>query len=173
MRTNLIFIFLMIVNSAYSQTIKFSKTNETASKNGVSAECVYRIEIYNNTNVPICIPVSLSFGLSADINDTLEVINIYPANDSVLTFSLYYSKSDIKGSSTRYPAAPIVINPSTYFLTNIKFIKTQLHQKAFLELNCSYDKGLEYNKIYASFNKNPKYIWMDKLNFINKKYSIY
>jgi hypothetical protein len=161
----------LIWTNGFCQDVNFTKIGETRTKEGPS-ELIYRVELYNNTNSPICIPVSLSFGFTVNLNDTVEVGNIYPAIDSSVTFSLYYIKSDIEGSSARYPAVPVIVNPNTYVLTNIKFTNVK-GKRMFLELKCSYDKNLDYYKIRSSFENEPKYKWMDKLNLIDKKYLIF
>jgi hypothetical protein len=169
-KLNLIFLCLSICSVGFGQDIKFTKISETKLGNG-SWEYVYNIELYNDNSTPICIPVSFAFGLTADLSDTVDVSNIYPASDTSLTFSLYYAKS-LEGSSTRYPAIPVIINPGTYFITNIRFIKSQ-RKSTILELKYSADKNLDYYKILSSFGKSPKYMWMDKLNFKDKKYSFF
>ncbi|MCX8020823.1 MAG: hypothetical protein N2747_10050 [Chitinophagaceae bacterium] len=169
------FFLSLIITITYTigfcQDVKFTELGESKSKSGLD-ECIYRLELFNNTNSPICIPVSLSFGFTVNLNDTVEVKNIYPANDSSVTFSLYYTKSELEGSSVRYPAVPVLINPNTYVLTNVRFEKIK-EKKMFLELKCSYDKNLDYYKIRSSFENEPKYKWMDKLSFVDKKYPIY
>jgi len=170
MRMKLFLGLLILCNKGFCQDVKFTTIGKTISKNDLN-ECIYRVEIYNNTNSPICIPVSLSFGFSINLNDTIEVTNIYPARDSAVFFSLYYTKSDIEGSSARYAATPVIVNPNTYLLTNIRFVKTEGKQ-IFLELKCSYDKGLDYHKIRQTFENEPRYKWMDNLDFVDKKYPI-
>ena len=170
MRLQFFLSLLIIYTSGFCQDIRFTKIGESKSKNDLD-ECIYRLELYNNTNSPICIPVSLSFGFTVNLNDTVEVSNIYPASGSSVIFSLYYAKSDIEGSSARYPAIPVIVNPNTYLLTNIRFAKVK-GGKMFLKLKCSYNKKLDYYKIISSFKKEPKYKWMDNLNFIDKKYPI-
>src|SRR5687768_15618343 len=138
MRVKLFLSLIFIYTNGFCQDLMFTKIGESISKNG-SEECIYRLELYNNTNSPICIPVSLSFGLTVNLNDTVEVANIYPAIDSSVIFSLYYTKSDIEGSSARYPGVPVIVNPNTYILTNIRLTKIK-GKKMFLELKCTYDK---------------------------------
>lgn len=167
-----IVLLLLLAGNVYSQSVNFTKLTGSAVNNQSDQYTYYKVEIFNNTDIPICIPVSLSFGISANIYDTIEVTDIYTADDSIRTLSLYYTKDELAGSSARYPARPVVINPSTYFITNIKFAASYISQKIFLELMCSYGKGLDYNKILTSFNNQPKYMWMDNLSFIVKKYSL-
>ncbi len=166
MRLMLFVGITLICGNAFCQDVKFVRIGEDKS------EFIYRLELYNNTNTPICIPMSLSFGYTVNLNDTVEVANIYPANDSSVTFSLYYTKSDIEGSSARYPAVPVIVNPSTYILANIRF-KGVEGKKVLLELKLSNDKNLDYYKIRSSFENEPKYRWMDKLKFIDKNYLIF
>jgi hypothetical protein len=170
MKMKFMLISLIICIGGFSQTMKFTQLSERMLNNN-NYEYVYKVELYNDNNIPICIPVSLSFGFVANLDDTIEVSNIYPASDSTLTFSLYYTKSDIEGSSTRYPATPIVLNPGTYLLTNVRFEKTKV-KKIFLELKYAEDKNFEYNKIWSSYENNPRYKWMDDLNFVDKKFPI-
>lgn len=161
---------LILCGNGFCQKINFTKISKTISKDGLY-EYIYRVEVYNNTNKPMCIPVSLSFGLAVNLDDTVEVANIYPARDSGLFFSLYYAKSDIGGSSARYAATPVIVNPNTYLLVKIRFVKAE-EKQMFLELKYSYDKDLDYNKIRASFENEPRYKWMDDLDFVDKIYSI-
>jgi hypothetical protein len=156
--------------NGFGQQVKLTNIGTCHSKGDSNA--IYTVEIFNNTNAPICIPVSLSFGSIVNLADTVEVTNIYPSTDSAVVFSLYYSKSDLEESSMRYPAVPIIINPNTYFLTNIKFNKPQ-RKKVYLELNFSFDKNLDFQKIRSSFENEPKYRWMNDLNFIEKKYLLF
>jgi len=165
------FIITIIYTNVFCQDVKITKIGESISERG-SDECIYRVELFNYTNTPICIPMSLTFGYTVNLNDTVDVVNIYPANDSSIIFSLYYTKSDIEGSSARYPAIPVIVNPNTYVLTNIKFEKIK-EKKMFLELKCSYDKKLDYYKIRSSFENEPKYKWMDSIKFVNKRYPIF
>src|SRR5881394_3949082 len=107
MKYQLLYSLLILSINSYCQEVKFSKIQEITLKNG-SKECIYQVEVYNDTNNPICFPVSLSFGYSFTDLDTGEVINIYPAIDSIVTLSLYYAKADITGSSIKYPALPVI-----------------------------------------------------------------
>lgn len=166
-KRNIVFLFLCICGNGFSQDIKFTKLKEVKLSNG-SYNYVYKIELYNDNRTPICVPVSFAFGLTADLSDTVDVTNIFPASDTSLTFSLYYAKS-LEGSSTRYPAVPVIINPGTYLITNISFVKSE-GTRTILELKYSADKSIEYNKILSLFGESPKYKWMDKLNFKDKKY---
>lgn len=172
MRTLSSGFFLLIVSNVLAQTVKFSKISEAQDSTGLY-NCIYSIQIYNNTDIPICIPVSLSFGYAPNLYDTIEVADIYPIDDSIVTFSLYYSKYEIERSFARYPAIPVVITPGTYFLTNIWFKKSEKNIKAYLALKCSYDKKLDYYKINDLFMNNPKYVWMNEVNFIDTNYPIY
>jgi hypothetical protein len=162
---------LILSVSSYSQDVKFSKIQEIALKNG-SKECIYQVEVYNDTNNPICFPVSLSFGFTFNDLDTGEVVNIYPAIDSIVTLSLYYAKADISGSSAKYPALPVIINPNTYAVSNIKFEKPE-NKHVYLELKYSNDTDLDYHQINKSFQNEPMYRWMDKLHFVNNKFFIF
>jgi hypothetical protein len=153
------------------QIIQFTKILET-KVNGFSYDCIYRVQLYNNKESPICIPVSLSFGLMASIDDTVQLSNVYPANDSILVLSFQYAKADLEGSATRYPALPIVLNPGTYLLTNVRFTKEN-GKKTILELKYSHDKQIDYGKIWSVFKNGPKYKWMDSLNFVNQRYQIF
>jgi hypothetical protein len=103
--------------------------------------------------------------------DTVEVVSIYPAVDSSITFSLYYTKKEMEGSSARYAAIPVILNPCTYLSTHITFTRPK-GKGIFLELKYSYDKNLDFYKIWTSFENEPQYKWMDNLNFVDKKYSI-
>lgn len=168
------FVFLCIFSilniTLFCQSIQFMKVNEIISNQGL-CKYVYKVEVYNNTNRPICIPVSLSFGYTVNLYDTVDVVSIYPAVDSSVIFSLYYTKSDIEGSSARYPAIPVILNPCTYLSTYIIFKKPK-GKSMFLELKYSYDKNLDFYKIWTSFENEPQYKWMDDLNFVDKKYPI-
>jgi hypothetical protein len=146
------------------------KVGNSVSKEGLT-EYFYKVEIYNNTNKPICIPVSLSFGVEIDCEDTVEVVNIYSASDTALFFSLCYTKSEFEGSKTRYSASPMIINPQTYFSTNIRFVNNR-SKKMYLVLKYSNDKNIDYKEIRASFESKPQYEWMDTLNFYDKKFQI-
>lgn len=170
MKVSFLLGLLILCGNGFCQEVNFAKISKTVSKDGLN-EYMYRVEVYNNTSKPICIPVSLSFGLAVNLDDTVEVVNIYPARDSSLFFSLYYAKSDIEGSSARYAATPVIVNPNTYLLVNIRFVKAEGKQM-FLELKYSYDKNLDYRKIRASFENEPRYKWMDDLNFVDKIYPI-
>jgi len=172
MKNKLLYSLLILSLNSYSQDVKFSKIQEITLKNG-SNQCVYRVEIYNDTNNPICVPVSLSFGYSFTALDTAEVVNIYVANDSIITLSLYYAKADISGSSAKYPALPVIINPNTYAVANIKFEKPE-NKHVYLELAYANDTDLDYHQIWKSFENEPMYRWMEKLNsFVRKKFLIF
>ena len=163
---------LILSVSCYCQEVEFCKIREISFKNGPN-QCVYRVQIYNGTQNPICIPVSLSFGFSFTDLDTAEVVNIYPAIDSIVTLSLYYAKDDISGSSTKYPALPVIINPATYAIANIRFEKPE-NKHVYLELAYSNDTDLDYHQIRNSFENEPMYRWMEKLNsMVYKKFLIF
>src|SRR5678816_1746137 len=167
MRYKLLYSFLILSVSSYCQDVKFAKVQQITLENG-SNQCVYRVEIYNDTNDPICIPVSLSFGYSFTALDTGELVNIYPAIDSIVTLSLYYAKTDITGSAVKYPALPVIINPNTYAVANIKFEKPE-NKHVYLELTYSDDEDLDYHEIWKSFGNEPMWRWMEKLQNIEKK----
>lgn len=170
MRVKIFICFLIISTNGFCQDVAFTKISELKSNSGLE-ECIYQLKLFNNTNRPICIPFSLSFGLTVNLDDTIDVSNIHPLIDSSITFSLYYTKFEIEGSSTRYPAIPVIVNPNTYVLTNIRFTSIK-GMKLFLELKYSNDKNLDYYKIRSSFEKEAKYKWMDRLTFIDKKYLV-
>ena len=164
-------ILTNVFTYCHSQHLAFIKLNESASTKG-GLECIYRVEIYNNTNKPFCVPISLAFGYTVSSSDTVEVINTSGGSDTSETFSLYYTKSDLEGSKARYPAIPVLLNPNTYLITNIKFRKAGHKKIYFLKLEYSKDEKLDFYKIFSSYQNEPMFKWMDDLNFTTKNYLI-
>jgi len=67
------------------------------------------------------------------------------------------------------PSYPIILNPRTYLLTNIKFVKPQNTKEIFFEFTHSFGPDLDYQKIGTSYNSEPKFIWKKSLKFIETR----
>jgi hypothetical protein len=171
MRIISLFFCMVICKNSYTQILRFTKLNDAKHKDS-SIAYTYNLELYNNTNIPLCIPVSLSYGRTANLQDTVDLAGIYQEDDSVLVLSLYYSKIDIRSSYTRYPAVPVIVNPGTYFLTNFTFSLNPRNKFFYLDLKVCYQK-FDFQKVINDFQNKPQYEWMEELGFIDTKYPIF
>jgi|GEM_PF-3039795 len=82
---------LLICSNALSQQITTLKLQEQSAGENALVN-TYSVRIYNNTDKPICVPVSNSFAYRMNVNDTLELEDIYSERDSVVVVSLFWSK---------------------------------------------------------------------------------
>ncbi|MBP7555164.1 MAG: hypothetical protein KA821_02790 [Chitinophagaceae bacterium] len=159
---------LLICSNAVSQQITVLKLQEQSTGNN-TLENTYGVRIYNNTDKPICIPISNSFAYRMNINDTLELGDIYSEKDSVVVVSLFWSKKDLEIDPQQMPSYPIILNPRTYLLTNIKFVKPLNTKEIFFEFKHSFGPNLDYQRISALYNSEPKFIWKKSLKFIETR----
>jgi hypothetical protein len=164
-----ILIFLLLIcSNALSQQIKVLKLQEQSTDNNASVN-TYSVRIYNNTDKPICIPVSNSFAYRMNVNDTLELGDIYSERDSAIVVSLFWSKKDLEIDPQQMPSYPVILNPRTYLLTNIKFVKPSNTKEIFFEFRHSFGPDLDYQRISTSYSSEPKFIWKKSLKFIETK----
>jgi hypothetical protein len=164
------FLFLLC-NSALSQQVKLFKIGENKTKKSTDVN-IYGVRIYNNTDNPICVPVSNYFVYRINVNDTLELADIYNENDSVIVVSLFWAKKDLDVDPQQMPSYPVVINPRTYLLTNIMFAKKSNIKKIYFEFKHSFGPNLDYQKISSSYNKQPKFVWKKGMKFIETRIPI-
>lgn len=167
----LVSILLLICNSALSQQVKLFKIGENKTKN-VTIVNIYSVRIYNNTDKPICIPVSNYFAYKMNAEDTLELADIYSGKDSIIVVSLFWAKRDLEINPQQMPSYPVVINPRTYLLTNIKFEKKSNIKEIYFEFKHSFDPNLDYQKISSSYNTEPKFVWKKYMKFIETRVPI-
>jgi hypothetical protein len=164
-----ILIFLLLIcSSALSQQVTVFKLREQNIENNAFVN-IYSVRIYNNTDKPICVPVSSYFVNRMNVNDTLELGDIYDEKDSVIVVSLFWSKKDLAIDPQQMPSYPVIINPRTYLLTNIKFTKPSNTREIFFEFKHSFGPDLDYQKISASYSSEPKFVWKKSLKFIETK----
>ncbi|GAA4743687.1 hypothetical protein [Flavisolibacter ginsenosidimutans] len=164
-------LLLLLCNVALSQEVKIIKTGE-GKISGQSAVNYYSVSIYNNTDKPICVPVSNYFSYRMNTNDTLELGGVYSEKDSIIVVSLFWSKKDLEIDPQQMPGYPVVINPRTYLLTNILFHRSSNIKGAYFEFKYSFGPNLDYQKISSSYNAEPKFRWMKTLKFIEDRLSI-
>lgn len=171
MMTKLVPLLLLLCNAALSQEVRIIKTGEEKAPGG-SAVNYYSVSIYNNTDKPICVPVSNYFAYRMNMNDTLELGDIYNEKDSIVVVSLFWSKKDLEIDPQQMPSYPVIINPRTYLLTNIMFNRNSIIREAYFDFKHSFGPDLDYQKISSSYNAEPKFRWKKTLKFIEDRLSI-
>jgi len=164
-------VFLLICNSALSQQVKLFKIGENKTTNATVIN-IYGVRIYNNTDKPICVPVSNYFAFRVNVNDTLELADIYNEKDSVIVASLFWAKKDLEIDPQQMPSYPVVVNPRTYLLTNIMFAKKSNVKEIYFEFKHSFGPNLDYQKIISSYNTQPKFLWKKSMKFIETRLPI-
>ena len=164
----IIVFLLLICSSALSQQVKVFKLREQSIENNAYVN-TYSVQIYNNTDKPICVPISNYFAYRMNVNDTLELGDMDDGKDSSIVVSLFWSKKDLEIDPQQMSSYPVILNPRTYLLTNIKFTKASNTKEIFFEFKHSFGPDLDYQKINASYSSQSKFVWKKSLKFIETK----
>ena len=168
---NVLLIFLLFIwSNSFSQQVRLSKAGEQRIANKIYL--IYNLIVYNNTNKPICVPVSNHFAYRMNVNDTLELGDIYSEKDSLIVVSLFWSKQDLEIDPQQIPSYPVVLNPRTYLLTNIMFTKDTIIKETYFEFKYTFGPELDYQKISSSYYTEPKFVWRRGLKFIDERIKI-
>lgn len=160
--------FLLVCSTAFAQQVKITKTGEQSAKTNVFQ--LYHLSIYNNTNKPICIAVSNDFAYRLNEKDTLELGNTASEKDNEIVVSLFWSKMDLANDAQQHPSYPLVLNPRTYLVTNISVKKNPSGKGIYFDFMHSFGPDLDFNKISASYESEPPYVWMRSLKFFSEKF---
>ena len=161
---------LLIYSNVFSQKIELFKLGEESLTSTTSLN-IYSVRIFNNTDQPICVPVSEYFYHRISANDTLELGNISNKNEIIIA-SLFWSKEDLEIDPQQMASYPVILNPSTYLLTNIKVVKSKDIKEIYFDFKHSFGPDLDYRKIIFSYNKEPKFRWKKSLKFIESRIPI-
>jgi len=169
MTTKMFPLLLMICTNSFCQEIQLNKLSDKKMADG-SFINFYSLKIYNNTDKPICVPVSIFFAHRVNFNDTLELVDIYnDQEDSVVEVGLVWAKKDLDTNPQQMESYPIVLNPGTYIATNVAISKGTITKKIYFDFRHSFGPDLNYQKISSSYNTEPKFVWKKSLMFIEKK----
>lgn len=159
----------MVCSTAFAQQVAVTKISERPSANGTLS--IYTVRIHNNTNKPICIPVSLDFANRLNEHDILNLGDILQDEDSAIAVSLFWSKPDLEEDPQQKPSYPVVLNPRTYLITNISLEKIPSVKAIQFEFMHAF-QGVDYEKIARSYETEPRFFWMRSLKFIKDRIPI-